>query len=475
MILALYRGVMSSLLKSLNFSRFIQPSRAFMAALFGAWMFLFGPLEPVEADFGSVVDIGFAGDFYFTEQSANNGQGFVNLLIQNTWSDSQLWLDVGAGGLVGDTATSYVKAPQMYYRWGNRDQAHVTIGRALYDWSFSDEFWELGITQPLFTWNEARPETQGLTGLFVTLPVVPAIFEMTLFGSGLFIPSQGATYDLDDGSLRSSNPWFNEPVEILNLAGEEAQLTYDVDVPKTQDVISQTSYGVLLGTPQYKRGFLLSGYYLNKPRNELVLPFQGFLNLSNFNGDITVLPQVARHQTAGLDVGWNFENSKTVISWIYEGGVEFDQPLDSTYPVLPDQNILSVVQLFRLSNAHKVWLGYVKAFREDTGVGGVFATSDISTFLRRNRFDEALRLKWSGLLFKKKSQYRINASLAYNQSLANDNIWISSDLRWALSPGFEVFKQCDLFGGSEEALLNSDFMSTFQNNDRCLIGAHYAF
>ncbi len=439
------------------------------------WFTLFSNISPSQAEFGSIVDVGVGGDFYFTNESANNGQGFVNLLIQNTWSSSQIWLDVGAGGLVGETTASYVKVPQVYYRGGEIGRTHITIGRALYDWSFADEFWNLGVTQPVFKWNEARPETQGLTGVFVNIPIVENVFDLTLFGSLLYIPTQGPSFELSDGRITSSNPWFNEPVQIVNLSGAKANLTFGVDVPRTQDVVFQESVGALFGTPLSRKGLLFKGFYLRKPRNDLILPFEGALNLTTFNGDISVLPRVALHEVAGADIGWNFNRFKFVASWIYEANIQYDIPGGTTYPILPDQNIFSLTQLIRLSSTQKVWFGYINVERTETGIGGVFANSQISTYLGRNRFDEALQAKWEGLLFKSQNLYRVNASFSVTQSLKNDNIWLSSDIRWTLSKGFELFNQCDFFGGSEEFIVGSDFMSTYQNNDRCFLGGHYAF
>jgi hypothetical protein len=432
-------------------------------------------LHPAQAEFGSIVDIGIGGDLYFTNESANNGQGFVNLLIQNTWSSSQLWLDVGAGGLVGDTATSYVKVPQFYYRLQDDTGNHITLGRARYDWSFADEFWNMGLTQPVFKWNQARPETQGLTGLFVHLPLVEKTFEVTLFASKLFVPTQGPSFELTDGQLTSSNPWFNEPVQVVNLAGEPADLSFDVDVPRTQDVVLQDSFGFLVGSPQVKKGWLFKAFYLNKPRNDLVLPFEGALNLTTFNGDIRVLPQVAQHEVMGVDFGWNFINSKTVVSWVYEADIRYDIPQGTTFPTLPDQNVVSLTQLFRLNNRHKLWFGYINVERTPTQVGGVFANSPISTYLNRNRFEEAAQIKWDGIVYRTPSNQQISASLAYTHSLQRDNIWISSDIRWVLSKGLEVFNQCDFFGGSEDTIVAADFLGTFQNNDRCFVGGQYAF
>ncbi len=433
------------------------------------------PLSAAKAEFGSIIDIGLAGDLYLTNPSANNGQGFVNLLIQNNWSDSQLWIDLGAGGLVGDTASSYVKVPQLYYRMGEDDKVHLIVGRAKQVWSEGDEYWNMGLTQPIFRWNEAMPEQQGLTGLFLKIPFLKNQWQATLFGSYLFIPTQGPTYELINGRLTSSNPWFSAPVEVLNLSGQKANLNFDIDIPKTQDVVFKESFGFQVATAINKKDFLFNVFYLNKPKNDLMLPFEGVLNLSTFNGDITVKPQVARHQLAGLDLGWNFTDYKTVFSWIYESEVDYDPLQNTTYPILPEQNVFSLNQLIRLSRAQRIWIAYINVDRDPTRVGGVFQTSNLSAFAQRNRYEEAIRVKWEGLLYRTSNQYQVQTTLAYNQSIKRDNMWLSADINWSVHKGLELFTHCDFFGGSEKTIVAEDFISGYQNNDRCLMGGHYAF
>lgn len=448
---------------------------AYLFVIYGLCSLFFFFPKASFAEFGSIVDVGLAGDLFFTDESANNGQGYVNLLIQNTWSDSQIWIDVGAGGLVGDTASTYIKAPQFFYRIGAEDSTHMIFGRSLNTWSALDEFWNMGITQPIFRWNEAMPEQQGLTGVFLNIPMAEKKLQATIFASYLYLPTQGPTYELINGDLTSSNPWFLEPVKVINFSGEKADVNYAIDIPRTQDVVFRPSYGVQFGTQKNKKDLQVNTFYMDKPKNDLVLPFQGKLDLSTFNGDVTVKPQVARHQVVGADVGWNSEYFKSVLSWIHESASMYESPLNTTYPILPHQDIVAANQLFRLSSTQRLTLGYIKVFRQENQIGGVFANSQISSYLNRNRFEEALQIKWEGLLFKSLNLYRIQTAFAYNQSLIRDNVWISADFRWSVYRGFEAYTHCDFFGGSESTIVSYDFLSSYQNNDRCLVGAHYAF
>ena len=445
--------------------------------------FLFVILFPLlflwggEAQSGFIFDIGLGGDFYLVDKEASNGQGFINILLHDTSYESQFWLDLGAGGLVGETATSYLKAPQFYYSLGKVGESSITMGRVLLDWSYGDDFWNLGLVQPLFTWNEARPEAQGLTGIFLKVPLHRGGVELSFFASPLFLPGQGPSYQLTNGQFLSSNPWFSEPVNVVTLSGgERVELNFQIDLPKVQDVVQQISTGFLLGTPQHKKGFLFNGFYLSKPRNELSLPFSGSLNPITFKGDITVLPVVAYHRVMGIDMGWNAYGGKTLFSWIREADVIYTAPENSTFPTYTDQNIFSLTQLFRFKNHQRLWLAYINSQGGRVGTAGIFSGGDVSVNLDQRRFDEAARVAWEGFLFRGRGKkHRLKLSLSGTYGLIQDNLWISTDLAWGLAQGVWLFSQCDFFGGSEPFILAGDFISTYQNNDRCFLGGHYAF
>ena len=175
------------------------------------------------------------------------------------------------------------------------------------------------------------------------------------------------------------------------------------------------------------------------------------------------------------DIIRGFERFKSVLSYLYESEVEYDAPVGTFFPIIPEQHIFSFSQLIRLSKTQRFWLGYMKVDRQENTIGGDATNSQIAAFKARNRFEEVIRAKWNGLLWRTQGVYKLEASLAYNQSLFKDNVWISSDIRWSIHRGLEAYSQCDFFGGSEKQIEALDFMSSYQNNDRCLVGGHYAF
>jgi len=436
----------------------------------------FGPWLPKAfGEFRSVVDVGVLGDFYFVRENVNNGQAFGNILFENKFSNSRLWADIGAGGLIGTAGHSYIKVPELYYQAGRFGPIKSFFGRWKTNWSFADDYWNMGLTQPQFLWDGARPEAQGLTGLFVDYKSSSS-FRLTGFLSYVFLPTQGATYTLSDGSLISSNPWFVAPVEAVSFSNELFRLNYEINTPAASDVVFRPSLGLRMSYNERNLGAFVNGFYFLKPRNELLLPFQGNLNLTTFNGDVTVTPVVANHQLLGMDVGYRLENAELNLSWIYEGDIVLDAPPEaSTFPQLPDQNVFSGALSLDLTPRHQVWFSYIEVVRDPTTALGVYQDSNVNVFSFRNRFEKAFRLEWRGQFLLREAVPQVESRLAWTQSPESQTTWLSGRLAWWLSPSLEVIGQCDLFGSTEEQPDGIDMPSRYQNNDRCLLGGHYAF
>ena len=426
------------------------------------------------AEFRSSVDFGVAGDLYFVEENSNNGQAFANIFVESAGKNSRLWVDIGAGGLIAEAGHTYIKAPEVYFQWGRKSFASLYLGRWRNQWSIADSHWNLGFTQPVFAFDASRPEIQGLSGVFIDLPKMGK-FRMTLFGSQLFLPSQGASYELADGRLTSSNPWFVAPVEAVGFSGEEFILNYEIDTPDITKIVSQSSGGLGLKYNERDNGVFSGLFYLYKPKNDLLLPFEGNLNLSTFRGDVVVQPIVAQHHTAGIDMGWRNDFVEVVASTIYEGGVELNGPANTTYPEIPDQNLYSGLAKLNHRGNHQLWLSYMKIEREETEVLGVFAGNDITVFSARNRFDHAIRLELRDGFLTKNGVQTLKTRAAYTYDPEDEASWISASASWRALASLEIFSQCDFFGSTRKVSDGNDIIDKFQNNDRCLLGGSYAF
>ena len=120
------------------------------------------------------------------------------------------------------------------------------------------------------------------------------------------------------------------------------------------------------------------------------------------------------------------------------------------------------------------WGGLFVDRKPDSLIGPFSSSDDVSSLSLRNRFEKAVQLSWSGP-FLPSLDYGLRASLSYTHSFIQNDIWLNASVRGSLNSGVEVFALCDFFGGPGEILVSQDFISTYQNNDRCLLGTHYVF
>jgi hypothetical protein len=181
----------------------------------------------------------------------------------------------------------------------------ASLGRRLENWSLLDRNWDLGIWEPLNRFDALRPIDQGLTGAFVEGGA--GELKFVAFLSGVYIPEQGANFSLQNGKLKSSNPWFSEPTDRLILFSETTQVQYDILTPSTGSVISQASGGILLRYGNLTDGFYSQISYAIKPRNQLSTPFEGSLNLTDTSSYafVQIHPKVDYQQLFGGELGYN--------------------------------------------------------------------------------------------------------------------------------------------------------------------------
>lgn len=204
----------------------------------------------------------------------------------------------------GAQILNYIDISQLYWK-----QQIFSVGRKKIRWSQLDETFGLGLYQPLFKWNPLQTESQGLTGVFLhieeTMGGVP--WGLTLFGSPLFIPNQGAGYELRDGQFEQSNPYFNPPPQQAEVNGQKVQFQYELEKPEVNDVIYQQSFAGQVFVGERKKGVHALAAFAQKPMNELILGFQGVL-IPNQKIETQVLPKVATHNIVSGEVRYTFSN-----------------------------------------------------------------------------------------------------------------------------------------------------------------------
>ena len=430
------------------------------------------------ASFEPYFELSLLGDIYPVDGAGdlNNGQLHGRFKLLNQREKSQVYFDLGAGGLVGKKAENYFIVPQAYVSLQPRNSLELTFGRKLKNYSQLDTYWLLGDIMPLFRWDAGRPEAQGLPGIFATYKPVPGV-EIDLVGSYLFLPSQGPSFSIVDGKLTSGNPWFSRPVDILDL-GLPYDLQYSVNTPEISDIVFKPTLGASILLQPESDGLWARGSYLLKQKNEVVTPFSGTLNLSNDTGDIQVYPAVAEHKVGALDIGYKGEEWAITVSGLFENDVKFDiESAAWIYPIYSDQYKVGMNFSYQVSSFHSLELGALRTFDNRVKIGGGPAGVDsLEIFSFRNQYDNVVDLRltsvfWPqahGFLFKTKGR------VAYDYTA--ETTLLSMELIYSPLMDASAFVRADLFGGERpENKIYNNLLVNYLNRDRFQAGVRYVF
>lgn len=430
------------------------------------------------SSFEPYFDLSLLGDFYATssESDLNNVQlqGRFKLLSQK--ETSKVYFDLGAGVLVGKSAENYFILPQAYVSLQKSEQFEFTVGRIIKNYSELDTYWQMGDVMPLFRWDAARPETQGLAGVFTSYKPTRHI-QWDFFTSFLYLPTQGPSFRISDGKLTSGNPWFYPPADILELSGTPFDLNYSVNTPDISDIVLQPSVGTSIFA-QTSNEFLWmrAGYFL-KQRNELVTPFEGVVLLPPANSaDIEVHPQVAEHKITTLDIGLKAESWAMTLSGLYESDIKFKTESNWIYPNYTDQYKVGMNALLQLTSFHSVEMGALRTFDNHVTVRGLAGASNLDIFSYRNQYDNTVDLRLTSVFFPVDQGFLIKTKARVAYGYKAETTLISFEGIYSPAVDLNLFARADFFGGERlttEAYNN--LLVNYLNKDRFQIGAKYVF
>ncbi len=399
-------------------------------------------------------------------------------------SPEQNRVQFGATGTFGaplshDPKTSgreyLIEVPEFFLKWVDAPlgDAHtiVTLGRKLEAWSDLDSEWTLGLWQPLNRFDGARPTEQGLTGAFIGHQANG--FRAVLFASPIFIPEQGPAYELVDGRFRAKNPWFAPPTDTLIVLNRENAIHYDLNVPSVQSVVNHASVGGLLrfGEGPDKAGPTVQLAYAHKPRNELSLPYDGYVDMKQ--AYVHVNPRVVYHDVFAFDSFYNFGNWRAGVSLLSElPAADGQVPANFTGQLLGPMIFVSPSVEVRAFPSRfwgpKLKLAWLDSYEEGTKMVGPLATSDESPFGSRSMFRRALKFEAASTLYRS-SGWEIDQRVKWIEEVAEQGRMVMFDLGVSVQEAWRLAVYADLLQSRQPEDVNPGFISRFRGND--LIGA----
>lgn len=416
--------------------------------------------------------LGFVSENFSNTPSSNFSLIGVNLKSVQSENDF-LKVNINGAYAVGYPIMSYLNIKELFinskFEHSASTQSQILLGRRLYLWSEADQEWNLGSFQPQFRWNPVNPTQQGLTGLFWQMK--SSNWGFLVFGSPIFIPDQGASYELKNGQFQNTSPWFKNPPQNLHFYGENLPIEYDVQAPPLSDIVYQQSYGVQLAL-EGELGFYsrVSGQY--RPSHQMALGYQANV-ISAISVQVEVQPKTYYENVVGLDLGFKNKNHHANVSLIQSRPQDVEFAVDFTKPVLKESNVAAAsyeVQTDFKKFELRSKASYLRIVGDDVKDQGADAAEARGSLSWKYLYNEAARLTLSGKYFASKNLI-MTSTATWTQSLSTS--YKQLDLSNRIDFRGPWYFNLDLFFVSSDDERSPTF--AFKDLDQVWVGAGYEF
>lgn len=409
-------------------------------------------------------------DFEATQKTSYQ---FVGAQLKtDSLSQTPLRMNLYGGVAVGAPLLNYLNISEFYVQTHQNQDETFFIGRKIGQWNELDARWDLGVWEPLFKWNPLSPERQGLTGLFWQID--RPRYSMMLFASPFFVPDQGPSFEIENGTFVKGNPWFRRPPESIRIWSQATQIDYRFQRPEESQIVLQNSFGGRLAFGDAKDGLRGQVSYSYKPMNQLSLGYQGSLDMGQLKGVVDLQPQVIYHSLAGADLTYK----KNAITFGISG--MWDRPMKEsgfteewTYSVFSDAILVSPFVEFRTGS----WgfsYQHLDIFGGNITEKGELADPARTPLMSRYPYQQADQLSVLTNFNLGKSR-RLQTKVSYLYSAKNEFELIRMQARLRISTMWSFITEAQLVKAEPLSVDNQNDIAQFVNNDRLMVGAAYVF
>jgi hypothetical protein len=345
-------------------------------------------------------------------------------------------------------------------------------GRKRFDWSEMDSYWSLGLFQPRFRWDYLNERENALFGWFVGAQ--NENFHFVAYASPIYIPEQGAPFDIDGGDCKTASPWFACPTATIALFNQSTDVNYSLDIPPVKDLITNYGYGATLRIGK-SLGVFGRASYVHKPMNQFLLSYEGTLNLSSLSIPAIIRPRVLYHDLFGFDFGHHWVRHAIVGSMLWEKPKRDNPPTTWNTQEAYDARLLSITaKTMPLPGRFSRTRLEASFFHRSGGNGpdrGPFAQRQ-AVFEPRYAFKNAYSFAVLTPIFDSwSSSFLLGTKFVWDT--ANQGNILQSDLYFWPLARTTVNLGIDILGS--ESTSTVDFISRYQRNDRVRGGITYVF
>ena len=368
----------------------------------------------------------------------------------------------------------WFEAPELAWTPPRSENAQITIGRKIKNWSSLDEEWGLGIWQARNRWDYLHVSPVGLAGIFYEQQ--NGAWGIRIFASPLFIPERGPTLSVRDGVFYPSNPWASSPPARAPLVkGVDADIQYTIMMPSLAKILLQPSVAAQTryGAEDGKDGEWITASYAYKPVNQIALAYDGGYDLGSENATAPIYPRIAHHHIAQVEAGSRGKRSGAWVSALREVPVMDAAPDTWTYQTFPSSWLLGAGGAFKLTNGVEAFGDYLKRFGPAAVDQGPLASPGSSVFDPRTLYEHAVS---GGLRGSVLGSERLTAKVKMTYAFETAGTLLSTELRYRPLRSWIVAVGADVLGADDPKQSGqNDFITKYRAHDRVYGGVSYAY
>ncbi len=348
----------------------------------------------------------------------------------------------------------------------------LNVGRKIKIWSLADEYWDLGLWNPLNRWNPLHPQTDGLVGSLLTLKSHQ--WSVDFFLGALHLSAQEAQLVEENGELYSRSRWFSplpNQIDTLNV-----DINYFIRTPFVFDVLFQQSYLLSFktwsSTPETY--YWMKWALADKPVNHsfTVLNETNLLRLEQ-NGDslgsvnqkITTLPVRQRILSAewGLDYNnfsavFTLENTKMrEVEISPKGWSFFNRRENFTY--------FSSLLKYNFRPKSFIQVAYIQSWFKNYNIQ---SNNEIGkktpSILQRYKVLRGIGVDWQTEFLSSKGLKRV-FTLNYRYHFLNEGAWLFLQALYYITPQIYSSVGVDILGGKTGESQKNFLLSKYRHND----------
>lgn len=428
----------------------------------------------------------------FFNESLSSGHASQSLLLKlksqrqkplTSWSGN---LDITLVTWPGPRSHFHVLLNQAYVTRQISSQYSFSVGRINFFNSSFDQFWWLGLIEPMGVIDPLRQEPQGLLGL--SLEFASRWGQLAAFLSPVSLPGIDVPVTNVRGRLESPSVWFQPPPDSALVLGRTVPIRYYLQSPSWESILVHPSWGIRWKAQQGPFGYQVG--WLSSPLPQVLTEYDYFLPLQNSPPEVHVRikPFVGFHQVWNLQWYWEFVDHRLTFEWVSETiNRQLPQnvydpsgaPLTDwvrPYPKATQGMSLTWQSSWPLLGLESIQFGLL--WLNQNQMVALAETQNLTSGIKPYRFQwsQALRIRATRAWHFGGIFWKFNAGFLHDWlSLGN---WLEASLTAYFNNRWAALARIDLLGISPtktDPRANPSFFQSFRSYDRILLGINYAF